>query len=62
MVSDKTRQDNDVTNHIGLVYTKNDTKLLGPIKLGAVSDKTRQDHDVTNLPCAVYTKNEIAFS
>ena len=23
----KTRQDNDVTNHIGVVYAKNDTKL-----------------------------------
>ena len=27
----KTRQNNDVTNHIGMVYTKNDTELSGPI-------------------------------
>ena len=36
----KTEQDNDVTNHIGLVYVETKTKLSGPIWLGAVSDET----------------------
>ena len=34
----KTTQDNDVTNHIGLVYAEIETKLLGPIWLGVVCD------------------------
>ena len=37
----KTRQDNDVTNRIGLVYVENNTKLSQPIELGAVHDETR---------------------
>ena len=32
----KTRQDNDVTNHIGIVYAKTETKLLGPIESSAI--------------------------
>ena len=40
----KTKQDNNVTDHIGLVYTKNNTELLGPIGPGTVYDEnnTRQ--------------------
>ena len=54
----KTSEDNDVTDHIGLVYTKNDTKLSGPIGLSVVCDETRQDNDVTDCTGAVYAKNE----
>ena len=32
----KTRQDNDMTSYIGVVYAKNETELLGPIELGVV--------------------------
>ena len=32
----KTSQDNDVTNHIGAVYVKNNTELPWPIKLDVV--------------------------
>ena len=32
----KTRQDNDMTSYIGVVYAKNETELLGPIESGAV--------------------------
>ena len=32
----KTKKDNDMTNGIGLVYTKNDTKLLWPIRSSVV--------------------------
>ena len=35
----KTREDNDVIDHIGVVYIKNDTKLLWPIRLGANYDE-----------------------
>ena len=37
----KIKQDNDVINHIGLVYVKNDIELLGPIGPGAVNDETK---------------------
>ena len=50
----KIRQDNDVIDHIRLVYSKTKIELLGPIIPGIVCDKTRQDNDMTNLPRAVY--------
>lgn len=34
----ESKQDNDVTDGIGLVYAENDTKLLEP---GVVNDETR---------------------
>ena len=37
----KTKQDNDVTNHISLVYTKNDIKPSRPIESSAVYDKNK---------------------
>lgn len=46
-------------DHIGLVYAKNDTDLVGPIELGAVYDKTKQDNDVVDRIGIVYTKNNI---
>ena len=36
----KTRQDNNMSHHIGVVYAKNNTELLGPIGRGVVCDKT----------------------
>lgn len=44
----KSRQDNDVIDNIGLVYFKTETKLSGPIWLGAVckENQTRQRHDI----------------
>ena len=35
----KVKQDNNVTDHIGLVYVETETKLLGPIWLGALCDE-----------------------
>ena len=55
----KTKQDNDMTDCIGLVYVENNTELSGPIGPGVVSAKIRQDNDVTNLPCVVYIENKI---
>ena len=37
----KTRQDNDMINHIGLVYAENDIELSRPIRPRAVCDKTK---------------------
>ena len=50
----KIRQDNDVTNRMGLVYDENDTELLGSIGLGAVCDETRQDNNVIDHINLVY--------
>ena len=43
----KTRQDNKVTDRIGAVYIKNETKLSKPIGLGAICDQNKigQQHD-----------------
>ena len=38
----KTKQDNDVTNQIGLVYAEIETKLSRPIELGTVSCKNKK--------------------
>ena len=35
----KTKEDNNVIDHIGLVYIGNDTELSGPIKPSAICDK-----------------------
>ena len=37
----KTRQDNDVTNRIGIVYTENDNELLWLIESGANCDENQ---------------------
>ena len=37
----KTRQDNDVTNRIGIEYTENDNELLWLIESGANCDENQ---------------------
>lgn len=54
----KTRQDNNVIDHIGLAYVENNIKLSGLIKSGTVYEETKQDNDVTNLPRVVYIENK----
>ena len=43
----KTRQDNDMTDNINVVYTESETKLTWSIKSGAVCDEnqTRQQRE-----------------
>lgn len=55
---DEIKQDNDVTYHIGLVYTRTKTKCLGLIWSGVVCEKnqTRKWHDWSYK--WVYAKNE----
>ena len=48
-----------MTNRVGLVYAKNYTKLLRPIKSSTFHEKTRQDNDVTDHTCAFYVENKI---
>lgn len=37
----KTRQDNNMTDHTGVVYTENKTELLLPIRSKAVCDENQ---------------------
>ena len=39
----KTRQDNDVTDHIGLLYAKIESELSGPISPGVVYDENQKE-------------------
>ena len=57
----KTKQDNNVTDHIGLVHTENDIELSEPIKLGVVYDEIRQNNDVTNLIGSLRWKGNLTF-
>lgn len=38
----KTRQDNDMTEHIGVVYTKNDIELSWAIGLSVLCDENQK--------------------
>ena len=68
----KTKQDNEETNHIDLVYIKIETKLLGPIWLGALCDenqtgqrcvmKNRKDNDMIDHTCVVHAENDTQLS
>ena len=58
----KTRQDNDMIDHIILIYIENDTKHSGPIGPGVVYDETKQDNDVIDLLRTIYIENEIELS
>ena len=37
----KTKQDNDLIDHTGMIYAKNYIELLGPIWSGAICDKKK---------------------
>ena len=54
----KTKQDNDMIDHIGLVYIKNNIELSGLIILGTVYEESKEDNDVTNCASAIYTEKE----
>lgn len=58
----KTRQDNDMTDYISLVYTKTKNKMSGPIWPSAVCDETRWDYDMTNHMGAIYIENDNELS
>lgn len=58
----KTTQDNNVTNHTGVVYTENYIELLGPIRSSVFYTKTRQNNDVTDLTDVVHVEKEIELS
>lgn len=58
----KTSKNNDVTDHIGVVYTENYIELSGSTKPSTVYTKTRQDNNLTDLIDTVYAKKEIELS
>ena len=58
----KTRQDNNLTYHIGALYVEDYTKLSGPIGMGAVYMKTRKNNDVIDLTSVVYIEKETKLS
>ena len=57
----KTRQDNDMTNHTGVVYVENKTKLSCSIEPSAVYDenKTGQRRDQSIGLVCTKTKTEL---
>lgn len=58
----KTRQGNDMIDHIGLVYIENDTELSRPIRLGVVYEESREDDNFINCASAIYIENETTMS
>ena len=58
----KTKQHNNMTNCIGVVYAETETALLGPIWLVRSMMKTRQDNDVTDCIGMVYAKTVTELS
>ena len=58
----KTRQDNDVTDRIGLVYVENNIEFSEPIIQGAICDETKQDNDVIDHIGLVYNQNGTELS
>ena len=58
----KTNKDNDVTEHIGLVYTDIKTKFSGiSYRMRSVM-KTRKGNNVTNCTSMFYVKNDTKLS
>ena len=55
----ETKQDNDYTDHIGLVYIETKMELSRPTNRVRFMMKTRQDNDVINRTNSIYAGNEI---
>ena len=51
----KTKQDNDVTNHTGVVYIEIETKLSWPIRKNVVYHKKKLDRMMTSLIVQVWS-------
>lgn len=58
----KTKQDNNMTDRIGAIYTKNDNELSRLIVSDVICDETKQNNDMTNRIGAVYIENETELS
>ena len=54
----KTKQNNDMIDHIDLFYAKTEIELLWLFYWVQFVRKTRQDNDLTDHKLAVYTKND----
>ena len=52
-----------MTNHTSAIYAKNETKLSGPIGLGAICDKqNKKGNYMINHADVVYVENETELS
>ena len=58
VVSDETRQDNDVINLTSVVYAKKELNCHDRSGQVQFMMKTREDNNVKNLPRVVYIENE----
>ena len=58
----KTRLNNDLIDHIGAFYTKNDNELLWSTRPGAICDENQEDNSMTDHIGAVYVKNDTELS
>ena len=52
-------KDNEMTDHIGTVYAKNENELSWLISSWAVYDENQKNNDVTKHIGAIYVKNDI---
>ena len=55
----KSRHENDMTNHIGLVFIKTKIELLGPISSSGVCDENQKDNDLTDRVGVFNVENEL---
>lgn len=55
----KTKQDYDMIDRIGMVYSKNETELSWLIRQVRLLMKTKEVNNVTNCISAIYAENDI---
>ena len=58
----KTGHENDMTDHIGVLYIEKKTELSWTIEWGAVCNETKQDNDAIDSIGLVYIKNKTEVS
>ena len=58
----KTRQDNNITDRIGMVYVETETEMLGNIWPKMISDENQIGQRYDNCTGVVYTWNETKLS
>ena len=58
----KTRQDNNIIDHTGSIYTENEIELSWSVEPSVIHEKKRWDSDVTDYIGAVYVKIKTELS
>ena len=49
-------------DHIGQVYTKNDSEFSRPNRMSVIYEELREDNEVTNYADAVYIESKTTMS